>query len=96
MNNGWPLSHFRSILKCWPRNMDVEGDVQIELKSHCKLCPDRMQPGQRFAIYRKLKYDVFTNRFLTDLLDLQCVTWAKKYHQQSDTYDIHCMLTESF
>ena len=87
------LSHFRSVMKCWPSNMDIDGDIQIELKSYCKLCPDRMQPGQRYSIYRGVKESVYKNELLTGMFDTECVSWAQKYDEDAGKYVVHCQLT---
>eukprot|EP01084_Bolivina_argentea_P064994 118487_1 len=91
------LAHFRTILKCWPDNMDKNGDIQIELESYCRRCPIHAAGhGTRTAIYKSIEKDVSFDEFLVNLLDLQCVNWTQTYNEEVDKYELNCLLTDKF
>eukprot|EP01084_Bolivina_argentea_P064993 118483_1 len=92
------LSHFRSVLKCYPSNLNKNGDVQIELMTYCKRCGSRGSPGVRHVIYRGVDINVYEDKFLDDMLSLQCVGWTIKVFEDRDRnkYEVHCQLTDEF
>eukprot|EP01083_Nonionella_stella_P224418 798841_1 len=94
------LSHLRSVLKCWPRNMNKDGDVQIELMSYCKRCPQGRKYynrlGDRYAVYKSIKHDLHNNEFIAKMFNTQCVEWRQTYDDETDTYQSECKLTDSF
>eukprot|EP01083_Nonionella_stella_P042452 114655_1 len=94
------LSHLRNVLKCWPRNMNKDGDVQIELMSYCRRCPQRSKyysrPGERYVVYKSIQHDMRNNSFITKMFNTQCVEWRQTYDDQTDTYPLECKLSDSF
>ena len=88
------LSHFRNVLQCWPSTMDPDGDIMIELKSHCKRCAVPLEQGQRFVIYKELEFDPKANDTVTAMFDADCIEWKESYIIHDDSFRVECQLTD--